>query len=859
MISTSVERLFVLICALAFLPGAQVVYIGGADVTPPAAPTGLTPTAGDSQVSLAWSHASPGDVDEYVVEYRCPSGSGSYTEDARPTSTSEIVSGLTNGVECDLRVAAEDAADNLSAWAGPVQATPEAAGAFLRLEDSTHWGPGGAVMDLTDAIPVFRSLDEEIHPVYAPALPLDTTGWSAVTPSACTEAAIQTAVNGATACNVVIDISACSNVNLADDSQAVEDPHIALAPSGCRHGLVLRGDPVNRTTMRVNRTQDARTTAGSSSEVRESGFALGSGSAFELEDTFTWDTGREMNSTIVGSNNAITGVYEGDILEIGVTPLGGVYASDGAGAFRFSRRVLCAKWNDGTEHPAGCGATYGISTNNRIKIDFEITSSFETTGPYRWSSLYTGHFIRLVERMGFNGNPSTNNDYVYLGIENVNFEHDHPFTLADFRPAIRTDKVLYAWIENVRVGEWGATKIQPGRSASKSSHVLIRNSELEGETWKTRCIASITGLAQTNPVQLTINTDVDSGTACRGTTEWNGTTLNPVVYIDPTCSVEPIRGLHGYDVVTPWSGGNVTISLPGINGAGLSTSLDCYAANQRYFGVAAIYADVNTNGVHVINNSLVDTKVGLIVQGGWDTIAAYNECYTRAGAVVSRCLFNHEGHGPLLWEGNVSNAQYLANHQTAHANGPGRGPHTVKYRNHFLSDGVATSPVHGDVTNSGLGHTENAMSNMGGSSAHYDVIFGNVIGGRTGSIIDSVDNNDNGNTAEEIASGGPYYSEDVRATGNLYRLWDGDSLFSSGGALNPTTLRDNTEADEGSELSEADRNRDYPESLVYKQVPSWWCLESGTFPGVGAPAYTASTPPNIPAMRVRQGLGCTLP
>lgn len=99
-------------------------------MTPPAAPTGLAPTAGDGQVSLAWSHPAPGDVDEYVVEFRCPSGSGSYTEDARPTSSSEIVSGLTNGVECDFRVAAEDAANNLSAWAGPVQATPEAAGAL---------------------------------------------------------------------------------------------------------------------------------------------------------------------------------------------------------------------------------------------------------------------------------------------------------------------------------------------------------------------------------------------------------------------------------------------------------------------------------------------------------------------------------------------------------------------------------------------------------------------------------------------------------------------------------------------------------------------------------------------------------
>lgn len=100
------------------------VYAAVGDTTPPAVPTSLGATAGDTQVSLSWSHSSPGDVDEYVVEYRCPSGSGSYTEDARPTTASEIVTGLTNGVECDFQVAAEDTANNRSAYTSAVQSTP---------------------------------------------------------------------------------------------------------------------------------------------------------------------------------------------------------------------------------------------------------------------------------------------------------------------------------------------------------------------------------------------------------------------------------------------------------------------------------------------------------------------------------------------------------------------------------------------------------------------------------------------------------------------------------------------------------------------------------------------------------------
>lgn len=98
------------------------------DVTPPAVPTGLTPTSGSTQVGLAWSHSDPPDVDEYVVEYRCPSGSGGYTEFSRPTSASATVTGLTNDVECDFRVAAEDVLNNQSAFTTAVQSTPMAGG-----------------------------------------------------------------------------------------------------------------------------------------------------------------------------------------------------------------------------------------------------------------------------------------------------------------------------------------------------------------------------------------------------------------------------------------------------------------------------------------------------------------------------------------------------------------------------------------------------------------------------------------------------------------------------------------------------------------------------------------------------------
>lgn len=105
--------------------GPAVEVEGTSDTTPPADPTSLGGSASSTQVSLSWSHPTPSDVAEYVVEYRCPSGSGSYVESTpRPTTTSKTVTGLTDDVECDFRVAAEDASDNRSGYAGPIQSTP---------------------------------------------------------------------------------------------------------------------------------------------------------------------------------------------------------------------------------------------------------------------------------------------------------------------------------------------------------------------------------------------------------------------------------------------------------------------------------------------------------------------------------------------------------------------------------------------------------------------------------------------------------------------------------------------------------------------------------------------------------------
>jgi chitodextrinase len=90
-----------------------------ADIMPPAAPTGLTATAGDAQVSLDWADNPSGDgVDHYNV-YR------NDTKVASPTTSAYTDTGLTNETQYTYQVTAVDVAGNESAKSSSVSATPQ--------------------------------------------------------------------------------------------------------------------------------------------------------------------------------------------------------------------------------------------------------------------------------------------------------------------------------------------------------------------------------------------------------------------------------------------------------------------------------------------------------------------------------------------------------------------------------------------------------------------------------------------------------------------------------------------------------------------------------------------------------------
>jgi len=97
--------------------------------TPPPAPTGLGATAGNAQVSLAWT-ASAG-ATSYHLKRSTTSG-GPYTQVAAPSTTSAIDTGLTNGTTYYYVVSALNAVGE-SANSAQVSATPAMAAADITI------------------------------------------------------------------------------------------------------------------------------------------------------------------------------------------------------------------------------------------------------------------------------------------------------------------------------------------------------------------------------------------------------------------------------------------------------------------------------------------------------------------------------------------------------------------------------------------------------------------------------------------------------------------------------------------------------------------------------------------------------
>jgi fibronectin type 3 domain-containing protein len=95
------------------------------DITPPAAPTNLSATAGDGVVDLDWDDNSEPDLDSYSV-YRGTSSGGPYGQIASGVANSDYSdTEVTNGVTYYYVVTAVDSSTNESGYSNEASATPQ--------------------------------------------------------------------------------------------------------------------------------------------------------------------------------------------------------------------------------------------------------------------------------------------------------------------------------------------------------------------------------------------------------------------------------------------------------------------------------------------------------------------------------------------------------------------------------------------------------------------------------------------------------------------------------------------------------------------------------------------------------------
>ncbi|NDD05941.1 MAG: BspA family leucine-rich repeat surface protein, partial [Proteobacteria bacterium] len=109
---------------------------GGGQAVAPDAPTNLQGVATDSVVSLSWTAPSNGGsaITDYVIQYSSDNGSSWTTfSDDTSTSTTVIITGLTNGTAYAFRVAAKNSVGTGSYSSGSQGLTPTSgpAGAFV--------------------------------------------------------------------------------------------------------------------------------------------------------------------------------------------------------------------------------------------------------------------------------------------------------------------------------------------------------------------------------------------------------------------------------------------------------------------------------------------------------------------------------------------------------------------------------------------------------------------------------------------------------------------------------------------------------------------------------------------------------
>lgn len=693
--------------------------------------------------------------------------------------------------------------------------------------DSSYIGTG-QTDDMTDKIPRPLPLDAR--------LPLDTSGWVIDTlayPGECNEAGILSAKNAAiTAGNTVVDMSLCvDTINIAT----------GFAISKAANGVVLRGHPVTKLPV-LNFTRSGTPPERGWADLM---FQVGEAGIPTPIATWLWDraTTHVKGTDLVGSSQAITAVYPGDMVTTDFDPTG--FSNGGANPLRRTEhwRVVCAVWSDGTVSGAGLGcdalAINTIKLNGNHQLD--MTGNAYTEGPY------TGHTIYHIERP--NDATVTQNIAENVGLEDFTIQHAYGNAgVRAYYKAIDFHGCMECWMTGMQFPKpWGHSWFSLN---AYSGDMLIEGNDFVGPVYANMCRIDITASTQGNPVGVTISRPA----GCPS--QYKFDSFYPYLIFPHDYPEAGLAGkitkftcseVIGEECVDPSTGANrdgFTVTLTDfktgatIDGAGFATTpTSAWTMLTNEWQVGGYYWGGESSGNQFINNSMLNPRSCGIMQSGAYSSWVYGNYIVHGPEYnAMRCFFNHgSGMASSGIEANDADSPLVIVAQASNASITGIGPHFYVGRNrirqhvetHLGNDWCA------------LGGICNESYDQFGSASEDLVLSANTfagfpVAGNAGKLGSCNNDNDTGTGLTAAGCEAPYQHDGLYVLGNLWRD-ETDVSFAESATNNPTFVRPELDAGINVNVDVAPAGwstRSYPSSILYDTTgaaPHWWCQESGTF------------------------------
>lgn len=775
--------------------------------------------------------------------------------------------------------------------------TQSATDNFVSLAESTTFGTGGSIADLTGRF----AYPEYIGP------PPDLSGWTQNTTfkdAGCssddtTWNSIKSAIGSASAntriwlpddCKVLAFITPTTGGGSAD--YTIDDGKDGLAlwcddPDVC--GFELRYD--------TSSSPQWDYTAGAANAAQLTNWLFNVGSSITTAaQTCNWTGGYGVGTKKIATDCTISlsggsAWGPGDIVRLTTDQITGF----GNAGFNVLAKVTCVRDNSGTYSPntpsdPECNQ---IDGNNQLQIDNGLPMDYAPAA-YFWgqnvgvdftnctseascgSTLVTeqydetqGHAVAQVERK--NGSSPTTEvaeDIYFVGVGWTVYPEYIGGGYARVRDGFNVH--FYKNKFDARVGAQTALTFG-GSGPAEAGRVSVHSSDFSNGAWKTTCYAEITKIEIVDGDTLAVEYDNSAGctfsnaggddsaafTSDVDEPLLSGKSMVKTASTLVSTSPSPERRRFTVDVSST-TGANECEEGSGDPCEGIAINLDKYDN-------AAVYCNDDASNVQLVNNSFYNMTQSQIVQGGCSQYVFANNYTTKDTTFrAGRGPFHHGNAGAPAnhFEGNDSSHTFKpfdgSNRRPRH-NGEGVA-HTY-FKNRCRK--VATNaPASGDYSTSGVCFSPNSTPQMGGSNENWTILLN--VGDEM--VSGTMDDSRNYNSSSP-------YPTTTAAPHNIYKMWwyrnrctgSGCNQDDNFDAVNTSTVRDNSSSDVDESATVPTGWADdeaglEPTSLFFTEKPEFWCDEALTFGQIGAYYDDFSgTLTKLPAqIRYEEGT-CTLP